>query len=313
MTPYHWESSHGNFGDDLNLWLWDFLLPGFREVRQQTMLVGVGTVLNSGLLPRGVHKLVVGSGWGYGTPPDISNSREWDLRCVRGPKTAERLGLAVERGIVDPAVMVAEMPEFQQLPKRYKKTFIPHWESAEHGMWQAVCEMAGLTYLDPRGDAKAVIRDIAQSELIIAESMHGAIIADAFRVPWIAVATSASINDFKWNDWAMSVGATYKPHVIPVSSRGEASAKGKPFWGVTPNGSLPKPVLVGPTPGRRPTRPERPQSLLRSMVKKFLAAPSAAGLFKASRREPQLSPDGSLDGLKSRLGEVLNGIRKDYL
>lgn len=27
MHPYYWESAHGNFGDDLNLWLWDFLLP----------------------------------------------------------------------------------------------------------------------------------------------------------------------------------------------------------------------------------------------------------------------------------------------
>jgi succinoglycan biosynthesis protein ExoV len=27
MKPFYWESDHGNFGDDLNLWLWDFLLP----------------------------------------------------------------------------------------------------------------------------------------------------------------------------------------------------------------------------------------------------------------------------------------------
>ncbi|RVI74215.1 polysaccharide pyruvyl transferase family protein, partial [Sinorhizobium meliloti] len=46
MKPYYWESQHGNFGDDLNLWLWDFLLPGFREVHPETLLVGVGTVLN---------------------------------------------------------------------------------------------------------------------------------------------------------------------------------------------------------------------------------------------------------------------------
>ena len=31
MKPLYWESQYGNFGDDLNLWLWDFLLPGFRE------------------------------------------------------------------------------------------------------------------------------------------------------------------------------------------------------------------------------------------------------------------------------------------
>ena len=51
MKPYYWESQHGNFGDDLNLWLWDFLLPGFRDVHAETLLVGVGTVLNRVLLP----------------------------------------------------------------------------------------------------------------------------------------------------------------------------------------------------------------------------------------------------------------------
>ena len=65
MKPYHWPSHHGNFGDDLNLWLWDALLPGLREVREETLLVGVGTVLNPTLLPSAVHKLVIGSGYGY--------------------------------------------------------------------------------------------------------------------------------------------------------------------------------------------------------------------------------------------------------
>lgn len=86
--------------------------------------------------------------------------------------------------------MVTEMPEFKGLQKLYKKTFVPHWESAEFGMWETVCEPAGLTYLDPRGEAMSVIRAIAQSEFIVAESMHGAILADAFRVPWVAVSTS---------------------------------------------------------------------------------------------------------------------------
>src|SRR5690606_11922199 len=136
MKPYHWESHHGNFGDDLNLWLWDFLLPGLRDVHKELMLIGVGTVLNPALLPTGVRKLVVGSGYGYGNAPDVSDSREWDIRCVRGPMTARKLRLEQDKGIVDPAVMVTQMPEFQNLPKLYKKTFIPHWESAEFGRWQ---------------------------------------------------------------------------------------------------------------------------------------------------------------------------------
>ena len=312
MKPYHWPSHHGNFGDDLNLWLWDFLLPGLRDVHDDMMLVGVGTVLNPVLLPSGIRKLVVGSGYGYGAPPQIEDSSEWDVRCVRGPKTAERLGLPPHMGIVDPAVMITEMPEFQNLPKRHTKTFIPHWESAEFGMWQSVCEPAGLTYLDPRGEAKSVIAHIAQSELIVAESMHGAILADAFRVPWIAVSTSRSINDFKWNDWASSVDTVYKPHQIPVSTRAEAIAKGSRFWGMKFDTAKAEASSPGTSSGETMTRTPPSQTGVRGLAKQFLAAPSVLALWQASRTEPRLSPDGVLDGLRGRFHEVLDGIRRDY-
>ena len=59
-----------------------------------------------------------------------------------------------------------------------------------------------------------------------------AILADAFRVPWVAVSTSRSINSFKWQDWAQTVGVTYRPRHVPISSRAEAITKGARFWGV---------------------------------------------------------------------------------
>ena len=310
MKPYHWPSHHGNFGDDLNLWLWDALLPGLREVRDATLLVGVGTVLNPTLLPSGVHKLVIGSGYGYGSPPDISDRREWDVRCFRGPKTAERLGLPPEMGIVDPAVMISDMEEFRNLPKVHKKTFVPHWESAEFGIWKSVCEPAGLTYLDPRGEAKAVIRHIAQSEMIVAESMHGAILADAFRVPWVAVTTSPSINDFKWNDWASSVGVQYRPRFVPVSTRAEAVAKKTRFWGI--NFEREQMASSDASHSDVLARPRPSQGGLRGAAKQMLAAPSILSLWQASRQEPQLSRDDVLASLKVRFRDVLDGVRKDY-
>ena len=158
MRPYYWESDHGNFGDDLNLWLWDFLLPGMRDVHDDLLLVGVGTVLNSELLPKETKKLVIGSGFGYGVVPNVSDRNEWDIRCVRGPLTAEKLGLDAKLGIIDPAVMVTDMPEFKNLQKKHKAIFIPHWESAVGGIWNTVCDTVGLTYVDPCGEAKSVIR-----------------------------------------------------------------------------------------------------------------------------------------------------------
>ena len=315
MHPFYWESAHGNFGDDLNLWLWDFLLPGFREVHPETLLVGVGTVLNQALLPKATRKLVVGSGFGYGKLPDFSDPSEWDIRCVRGPLTADKLGLDPRLGIVDPAVMVADMPEFANLPKTKDAIFVPHWESTVGGIWPIVCKAAGLVYVDPCGEAKSVIRAIAQSRLVVAESMHAAILADAFRVPWVAVSTSPSINSFKWQDWAATVGVTYRPRHVPVSSRAEAITKGARFWGVDFGNREPLPD----DPNKRSfddslvmTRSDPHPSALRSVAKQLLAAPSILELRQAGKAQPQLSADDALAERKERLREVLIGIRRDY-
>lgn len=316
MDPYYWESQHGNFGDDLNLWLWDFLIPGFREVHNETLLVGVGTVLNRALLPEGRHKLVLGSGFGYGTLPDMSDPREWDIRCVRGPLTAQKVGIDPKLGIIDPAVMVAEMPEFKNLPKKHKKSFVPHWESAAAGIWPIICATVGLHYIDPRGDAKEVIREIAQSELIIAESMHGAILADAFRVPWVAVTTSNSINSFKWNDWAETVGVTYRPRHVPVSTRAEAIAKGARFWGIGFDAQ--QPALENPNKRQIDDSAmvavrDPKQTSLRVAAKQLLAAPSALSLWQAARATPQLSVDHVLAERKERFLDVIESVRRAYL
>jgi succinoglycan biosynthesis protein ExoV len=316
MDPYYWESQHGNFGDDLNLWLWDFLIPGFRDVHAETLLVGVGTVLNRVLLPEGRHKLVLGSGFGYGTLPDMSDKSEWDIRCVRGPLTAQKVGIDPKLGIIDPAVMVAEMPEFKNLPKKHKKSFVPHWESAAAGIWPVICGAVGLHYIDPRGDAKEVIRDIAQSELIVAESMHGAILADAFRVPWVAVTTSSSINSFKWSDWAQTVGVTYRPRHVPVSTRAEAIAKGARFWGMGFDSK--QPALEDPNKRQIDDSAmiavrDPKQTSLRVAAKQLLAAPSALSLWQAARAAPQLSADDVLAERKERFLAVIESVRRDYL
>lgn len=316
MHPFYWESAHGNFGDDLNLWLWDFLLPGFRDVHPDVLLVGVGTVLNQALLPADVKKLVIGSGFGYGSPPDLSDRQEWDVRAVRGPLTAQKLGLAPELGIIDPAVMVAEMPEFRNLPKSGGAIFVPHWESTVGGIWPVVCQAAGLGYVDPCGEAKSVIRAIAQAELVVAESMHAAILADAFRVPWVAVTTSRSINSFKWRDWATSLGVEYRPRQIPISSRAEAVTKGARFWGF----DVKTPALSASDTGRPDhgeamvmTRNDPPPSMLRSVAKQVLAAPSTLALRQARKARPQLSSDAMLSEKKDRFREVIAEVRRDYL
>lgn len=314
MTPFHWESHHGNFGDDLNLWLWDHLLPGFREVRPDVLLVGVGTVLNEALLPRDGLKLVIGSGFGYGAPPNIGDTARWDIRCVRGPLTADRLGLDAGHGIIDPAVLIAEMPEFANLPTTGGTIFVPHWESTVGGLWPDLCRLTGIGYVDPCGEAKAVIRAIAEARLVLAESMHAAILADAFRVPFVPVTTSASINSFKWRDWAASLDLAYAPHRIPLSSRAEAITKGARFWGRDYAGRAPvEDIPNGGVAVAERVEASQEGKRLRRLTKQVLAGPAALALWRAERATPQLSDDAVLADRKDRLRERLKEVHRDYL
>lgn len=320
MDLYHWPSPAGNFGDDLNLWLWDFLLPGFREQDTDTLLVGVGTVLDTALLPAGRRKMVVGSGTGYGKSPDVSDTGKWDIRCVRGPKTAQALGLPAEKGIIDPAAVIPDMPDFQNIRQHGEAVFVPHWESALFGQWDRVCESVGIRYIDSCGESHEVIRQIAGASLVIAESMHAAILADAFRVPWIAVSTSRQINSFKWEDWAASLEVEYTPQWLAMSSPLEAAGKGQPYMGMRwpGGGQLDTPGEEGTSnvemgSAKRVGFKQRVKNMLSSpLVSRGFLWPAARQLAKVAAMPQSLSQEDVYERQKSRFYEVIGRIREDH-
>ena len=83
---------------------------------------------------------------------------------------------------------------------------MPHHASDASCDWATVCARVGLAYQSPSGEAEAIIRRIAGAERVVAESMHAAIIADAFGVPWRGAALSGEFNAHKWRDWSLSLG-----------------------------------------------------------------------------------------------------------
>lgn len=304
MRIHYWKSTHGNFGDDLNLWLWETLLPGIREERNDVLLVGVGTVL-SDRLPPDMKKLVIGSGAGYGNPPRTSDAAMWDIRAVRGRKTARLLGLDDKLGMTDPAALIADIPEFQNISKQYDASFLPHWESHIFGNWKYVSQKAGVHYINPCEDSKQVIREIARSRLIIAESMHAAILADAFRIPWIAVKTSDEINRFKWEDWSDGLGVIYEPVKIELSTLIEARYKKDAFLRVRL-----KPLNRQKTYAKEIIAED---NALKRACKNFLSGSAIRSLERARRSPPQLSDPGKLHAKKDSLKEVLHRVSEDYL
>jgi hypothetical protein len=208
---HYYKDEYGNFGDDLNPWLWSRLLPGMLVPNAPVALVGIGTLINTETLPAG-PKLIVGSGCGYGTVPALSD--DTDVLFVRGPRTARALGLPESKAITDPAYLVSEFTP--KVPRRrHKAVYIPHHVSAYRADWRRVATAAGLTYVDPSGGWQAVVDTIRSADRVVTSAMHGAILADAFRVPWVRVQEYSHINDFKWSDWADSVDVTVRSHSLP--------------------------------------------------------------------------------------------------
>ncbi|HEY2675425.1 MAG TPA: polysaccharide pyruvyl transferase family protein [Steroidobacteraceae bacterium] len=225
----------GNFGDELNRWLWPGLLADvWSKADDGVLFVGIGTVLD-GNLPEARVTIVFGTGTGYTpAPPDVS--ARWRIYGVRGPLTARALNLDKRFAMTDPAILLATLSEFSGLD-RHGVIFVPHWKSVRYGDWQRICKTLGIEFVDPCQDSKLVVRRIAAAEKVIAESMHAAIIADAFRVPWIPVALSREISPFKWVDWASSLDVAYRPVCLPPSNRIErlrnVMLMGTAYWNAT--------------------------------------------------------------------------------
>jgi succinoglycan biosynthesis protein ExoV len=290
----------GNFGDDLNTWLWDELLPGWRRWRDDTILVGVGTILKRKFLPDGARKLVIGSGVGYGDAPDIAAApTEWDIRCVRGPRTAAALGLEPEVGIADAAILLPDLSAFGDLARGSDVLFVPHHGSIDRFDWHAILSGTGIRMLDPRGDAKDVVLALATARAVIAESMHAAIIADAFRVPWHCVAISNAFNDFKWQDWAESLNITLRPIRL--------------FLGFRRLQRILSALRRRRVISNETSSPHaRSQRILPKWLAPALRMSARRSLLQIARMPYHLSEVAVLEAKQARLREVLASIRQDY-
>ena len=237
---------HGNFGDDLNRWLWRALLPDvWDEEDDDVLFVGIGTILDKNLPPARI-RIIFGTGAGYTSAPrDISaNSSRWNIYGVRGPLTARALQLDKRLVMTDPAILLATLREFEGL-RRQGVIFVPHWKSVPYGSWTTICNQLGIEFVDPCQDSRSVVRRIASAAKVIAESMHAAIIADALRVPWIPVALSREVSPFKWVDWTASMDVPYRPVCLPASNRIEHIRNALLKWSVHSNAAgYPSPSLV---------------------------------------------------------------------
>ena len=279
MQLYYYRDPRGNFGDDLNLWLWPRLLPGLLDSNADELLLGIGTLINT-RVPAAARKHVLGAGVGYGAVPALDAT--WKVRFLRGPLSCEALGLDRETGLTDPAALVSRF--MQRTSASGPISFMPHHLSARFLDWSDVCRRSALRFIDPTGPVETVLDAIAGSRLVISEAMHGAIVADALRIPWIPVRIYPQFLPFKWLDWMGSLGLESEIHPLPPEYDGSQRSMA---------GRLKARVLgqLG-SPARARQR-------------------MADHLDQVSRRDPVLSEGSRLEAAVEAMASAVDQFRKD--
>jgi len=206
-----------NFGDELNLTVWPQLLPqGFLDDDESELFVGIGSIIGT-QLPQAARKYVMGSGYaGYMGLPDVHDG-SWHIGFVRGPRTAEKLGLPGSAAICDAAILL-RMLKLPEPARNVDVAFMPHYESLERGFWAEACRLAGIRLIDATAPVEQVLAEIRGARVLITEAMHGAIVADALRTPWIGVKPIYRGHHMKWLDWSGALAIDLRMHRLLPSS-----------------------------------------------------------------------------------------------
>jgi succinoglycan biosynthesis protein ExoV len=214
----NFRTTPGNFGDDLNDLVMRHVFgegvtrPFFQSdvpddlSAETTLVLCIGTILNR-RVPLAPHKVVIGAGAGYGPLPDVDG--RWTFQFVRGPLTAAALRLPEYKSISDPALILDEVLPLPRAPV-HRFGYMPHHGTA-NPLWHRLIDDLGILYIDPRRPIAEVVGALGAVEILITEAMHGAIVAEVMRVPWIPVSSARKINSFKWTDWCASLALTYEP------------------------------------------------------------------------------------------------------
>ena len=207
--------SEPNVGDALNPWLWSRLLGDLLDEDRDHILLGIGTILVRGYEGDARKITVFGSGArSRRTLPDFAKA-EWDLRFVRGPRTSHLTGAPF---MSDPAILLPLLLP----PSRSQKGvgFVPHFKTRSE-IATNIASKLGARVISPTLGVEDFVRELTGCAKVICEAMHGAIIADAYGVPWTCLRVDVGFkagasNVFKWLDWCESLGVSYSADPLPL-------------------------------------------------------------------------------------------------
>lgn len=196
VTAYWWDYQR-NFGD---LITFELLrrhgVALLRKPPSMAQLFGVGSIVD--VIPDSF------SGWVWGSGLMMAGSKSLPrakVIGVRGLLTADSLGLPQDKAIGDPGLL---MPDYFPRPKkRYRLGVALHSSHRATVRLERLRDQRGVLFIDAGRYPSRVCREIAQCDAILATSLHGLIVADAYGIPaaWALPDPVLSGGNFKFRDY----------------------------------------------------------------------------------------------------------------
>lgn len=133
--------------------------------------------------------------------------RDMNFCSVRGKLTKARvekiIGKTLDIPVGDGGLITPYLFD-KPIEKKYAVGIIPHFKEQQEPIFQKIKESHANSFIiNLRDDPMEVIRQIAQSDIIISSSLHGLILADSFGIPnqWIKVTDNLKGDGFKFDDY----------------------------------------------------------------------------------------------------------------
>jgi pyruvyltransferase len=201
---------HGNFGDELSRVVVELMLAkrgitALDEIPSRRRMLAIGSILHLA-----ANDTVV---WGTGRNGVIPNRAHFfdrlDVRSVRGPRTAaflETMGITAPKVYGDPALLLPRLIGDRFAGERRNgPVFVPNLNDFRAGL---DLSRIAIPTIDPRRSWNLVVPQILSYDFVIASSLHGLIVAEAFGIPARYVRMTEEESLFKYEDYYLGTGRT---------------------------------------------------------------------------------------------------------
>ena len=217
-----WQRKDGNFGDELSPYIVS-KISGQKikfsnsPSQSQTVYMAVGSILHH--LGKGMRWCEI---WGSGLMDGnhkLLNPKK--IHAVRGPLTRQfliRQGINCPDIYGDPALLLPQLFN-PKVEKKYEFGIVPHFIDQKNEWIKKQRSRDDTLIINVYNPVEKVIKDILSCKMIFSSSLHGLIVADAYRIPslWIKLSNKIKGKGFKFRDYLLSIKVEpYEPSSLSI-------------------------------------------------------------------------------------------------